>query len=117
MQKIAAGVTLKVLAYNRDRTQQLATGKLLTVDNQIDPTTGTSKLKAVFDNTNDVLFPNQFVNTRLLLETKHDQVIIPTVKPCGLRNAGIFVKRSHAGHGRDREHNHGGHYRGIGHVH
>jgi multidrug efflux system membrane fusion protein len=79
MQKMVAGSALKVLAYNRDRSKQLATGKLLTIDNQIDPTTGTSKLKAVFDNKESALFPNQFVNTRLLLETKHDQVIVPSV--------------------------------------
>jgi multidrug efflux system membrane fusion protein len=79
MQKLSAGASLKVLAYNRDRSQKLAVGKLLTIDNEIDPTTGTSKLKAVFDNKDNMLFPNQFVNTRLLLETKHDQVIIPAV--------------------------------------
>ena len=51
---------------------QIATGTLETVDNQIDPTTGTSRLKAIFDNENRVLFPNQFVNCRLLLDTKRE---------------------------------------------
>jgi multidrug efflux system membrane fusion protein len=78
MRKITAGVSLPVKAYNRDKSQLLATGKLLTMDNQIDPTTGTSKLKAVFDNKDNALFPNQFVNVRLLLDTKHDQVIVPS---------------------------------------
>ncbi len=48
--------------------RRLATGKLLTIDNQIDTTTGTVKMRALFDNKNDALFPNQFVNTRLLVE-------------------------------------------------
>ncbi len=77
MRKITAGVTLPVKAYNRDRSALLATGKLLTMDNQIDPTTGTSKLKAVFDNKDNALFPNQFVNIRLLLETRHEQTLVP----------------------------------------
>jgi multidrug efflux system membrane fusion protein len=77
MRKITAGVTLPVRAYTRDRSALLATGKLLTMDNQIDPTTGTSKLKAVFDNKDNALFPNQFVNIRLLLETRHDQTLVP----------------------------------------
>jgi multidrug efflux system membrane fusion protein len=50
---------------------------LLTVDNQIDPTTGTSKLKAVFDNENNALFPNQFVNVELHLDTRHGAVVVP----------------------------------------
>ena len=79
MKRISAGGKLTVKAYNRDKTQELADGVLLTVDNQIDPTTGTSKLKAVFDNEQGTLFPNQFVNVRLLLETRKDQVIVPSV--------------------------------------
>ena len=57
-------------AYSRDNQTKLATGKLLTIDNQIDPTTGTAKLKAVFDNKDNQLWPNQFVNAKLLLETR-----------------------------------------------
>src|SRR5581483_2836870 len=79
MQKFHAGNTLPVEAWNRDKTQKLAGGHLLTVDNQIDPTTGTLKLKAIFDNDENTLFPNQFVNARLLLETKHNEVLIPSV--------------------------------------
>jgi multidrug efflux system membrane fusion protein len=78
MHKVTAGGKLPVIAYNRDKTQKLAEGFLQTVDNQIDPGTGTSKLKAVFDNKENSLFPNQFVNVRLLLEIKHGQVIVPT---------------------------------------
>ncbi len=61
--------TLPVEAYSRDDLTKLATGKLLTIDNQIDQTTGTGRLKAMFDNPDDALWPNQFVNVRLLLET------------------------------------------------
>jgi multidrug efflux system membrane fusion protein len=79
MQKWHAGAALTVDAYNRDKTVKLATGHLATVDNQIDPNTGTLKLKAVFENEENTLFPNQFVNARLLLETRQNQVIIPSV--------------------------------------
>jgi multidrug efflux system membrane fusion protein len=60
-------VNVPVEAWNRDNTNKLATGRLTAVDNQIDPDTGTFKLKAMFDNTRGELFPNQFVNVRLLL--------------------------------------------------
>jgi membrane fusion protein, multidrug efflux system len=76
--KIAAGETLQVQAYDRDSKTKLATGTLLTIDNQIDQTTGTVKFKGVFENKDLSLFPNQFVNARLLLETKHSSTIIPT---------------------------------------
>ena len=79
MRKVTAGARLKVAAYNRDKSAKLADGFLQTVDNQIDPGTGTSKLKAVFDNKENTLFPNQFVNVRMLLDVKKDQVIVPTV--------------------------------------
>jgi len=79
MMKLRAGVKLPVDAYNRDNSQKLASGTLLTVDNQIDNTTGTSKLKAIFDNTNFELFPQQFVNIRLMLETLQNQTVVPTV--------------------------------------
>jgi len=79
MQKWHEGATLPVEAYNRDKTVKLATGHLANVDNQIDPNTGTLKLKAVFNNDENTLFPNQFVNARLLLETRQNQVLIPSV--------------------------------------
>ena len=69
--------TLEVDAYSRDDSTKIAAGKLLTIDNQIDLTTGTAKLKAIFDNVDNVLFPNQFVNARLLLETRKDATVVP----------------------------------------
>jgi membrane fusion protein, multidrug efflux system len=79
LQKLHAGATLHTEAYDRDQSKKLADGTLLTVDNQIDTTTGTSKLKAVFPNTDGALFPNQFVNVRLALDTKRGATIIPAV--------------------------------------
>jgi multidrug efflux system membrane fusion protein len=76
--KMAAGQPLTVNAYDRDLKVKLASGTLLTIDNQIDQTTGTVKFKALFENKDLSLFPNQFVNARLLLETKHGAVIAPT---------------------------------------
>jgi len=68
---------LEVDAYSQDDQKKLATGKLLTIDNQIDATTGTAKLKAVFDNPDSMLWPNEFVNAHLLLETRKDAVTAP----------------------------------------
>jgi membrane fusion protein, multidrug efflux system len=68
---------LEVDAYSRDNSTKLASGKLLTIDNQIDQTTGTGKLKAVFSNEDSVLWPNQFVNVRLLLETRKNAIVVP----------------------------------------
>jgi multidrug efflux system membrane fusion protein len=78
MKRLAAGATLPVTAFDRSNTTQLATGTLATVDNQIDTTTGTVKLRASFDNADNALFPSQFVNARLLVDTLHDTVIVPT---------------------------------------
>lgn len=71
------GAKLAVEAYDREQKQKLAEGTLLTVDNQIDPTTGTVKLKAVFPNTKNELFPNQFVNAKLLVDLKKDATLVP----------------------------------------
>jgi len=68
---------LEVDAYSRDDRTKLASGSLLTIDNQIDQTTGTVKLKAIFSNADNALWPNQFVNARLLLDTKKNAIIIP----------------------------------------
>jgi multidrug efflux system membrane fusion protein len=70
--------TLEVDAFSRDNQTKLAAGKLLTIDNQIDATTGTAKLKAVFDNKDAQLWPNQFVNANLLLETRKNSTVLPT---------------------------------------
>jgi multidrug efflux system membrane fusion protein len=72
------GGTLAVDAYSRDNLTKLASGQLLTIDNQIDQTTGTGRLKAVFPNENSVLWPNQFVNIHLLLETRKNATVIPS---------------------------------------
>lgn len=72
-----AGKTLTVQAYDRSNTTHLADGKLLTLDNQIDTTTGTVKVKAVFDNQDGSLFPNQFVNIRLILQDRPDAIVVP----------------------------------------
>lgn len=76
-QALKASHQLAVEAYDRDLQHNLATGTLLTTDNQIDPTTGTVKLKATFPNKDSALFPNQFVNAKLLVATLHNAVLIP----------------------------------------
>ena len=68
---------MEVVAYDRTQTTQLAQGKLVSVDNQIDTNTGTVKLRAQFDNQDETLFPNQFVNVRLLVDIVHDALIMP----------------------------------------
>jgi multidrug efflux system membrane fusion protein len=70
--------TLPVEAWDRSQTTKLAMGKLFTIDNQIDTTTGTVKLRALFDNKNGALFPNQFVNTKLLVNTLDGVTLVPT---------------------------------------
>ncbi len=76
--KLRKGDRLPVEAFNRDLTKSLSAGYLLTVDNQIDPATGTVRCKAEFPNSDNQLFPNQFVNARLLLETLHGATVVPT---------------------------------------
>jgi membrane fusion protein, multidrug efflux system len=78
LKKMAAGQTLEVDAYDREGNTKLAQGSLTTLDNQIDPTTGTLKLRALFDNAKVTLFPNQFVNARLLVQEKHGVTLVPT---------------------------------------
>ena len=76
--KLRAGVRLTVDAYNREQTKKIATGHLLTIDNQIDTNSGTLRFRAEFDNKDHMLFPNQFVNARLLLDTKRGATVVPT---------------------------------------
>jgi multidrug efflux system membrane fusion protein len=78
LRKLAAGEHLRADAYDRGDDARIATGTLATVDNQIDPTTGTLRLRANFDNSDNQLFPNQFVNIHLLLEEKHGVTLAPT---------------------------------------
>jgi multidrug efflux system membrane fusion protein len=77
MQRLHAGATLTAEAFDRSNSTRLATGKVLTVDNEIDTTTGTIKLRALFDNKDGLLFANQFVNIQLLVNTLKDQTFIP----------------------------------------
>jgi multidrug efflux system membrane fusion protein len=76
--KLKTGEHLPVEAYDREMSQKLAAGSLLTVDNQIDPATGTVRLKAIFPNEKNELFPNQFVNARLLVEVKREATVVST---------------------------------------
>ena len=77
LRKLRAGQKLRVEAWDHDDSKKIADGVLLTADNQIDPTTGTSKLKAVFDNNNNALYPNQFVNVRLLIDVLKNATVVP----------------------------------------
>lgn len=85
-----AGATLSVEAWDRTNKQKLSSGSLLSLDNQIDVTTGTIKLKARFNNEDDALFPNQFVNARMLVDTQQDAVVVPTAA-VQMGNEGSFV--------------------------
>jgi multidrug efflux system membrane fusion protein len=75
--QLQKGKTLTVDAYDRSQQNKIASGKLLTLDNVIDPTTGTVKLKAEFANEHNELFPNQFVNAKLLVDTEKNQTLVP----------------------------------------
>jgi membrane fusion protein, multidrug efflux system len=89
-EQLRKGKKLSVDAFDREQTHKLASGTLLTLDNVIDTTTGTLKLKAVFPNSDSALFPSQFVNARLLVDTLRNATLIPT--PAIQRNAqGAFV--------------------------
>src|SRR5262249_42705724 len=77
--KLHAGQRLTVEAWDHENTKKIATGALVTLDNQIDPSTGTAKLKALFDNNDNALYPNQFVNVKLLISTLSQAVVVPSV--------------------------------------
>ncbi|GJD89983.1 Multidrug resistance protein MdtA [Methylobacterium hispanicum] len=77
MRQVRAGAKLTVRAYDRGDAHEIATGRLDTVDNQIDTTTGTVKLRALFQNDDEALFPNQFVNAKLTVETVKDAPLVP----------------------------------------
>ena len=78
LKKVAAAQTLEVDAYDRAATTKLAQGSLTTLDNQVDPATGTLKLRATFQNTKGTLYPNQFVNAKLLVQEKRGVTLVPT---------------------------------------
>jgi len=78
IKKLRAGQTLPVLAFDRSNTTQLASGSLTTIDNQIDVTTGTVRLRATFANQDETLFPNQFVNIKLVVDTLRGATLAPS---------------------------------------
>ncbi len=77
--RLKVGAKLPVEAYDREMKERLATGFLLTVDNQVDPTTGTVRFKALFPNKGNELFPSQFVNARLMVDMLHNVIVVPAV--------------------------------------
>jgi membrane fusion protein, multidrug efflux system len=88
--RIKEGKKIPVEAWDREGKRKIATGYLFTIDNQIDPTTGTVKLKAVFENSGNELFPNQFVNARLLMDVVRETVVVPAAA-IQRSTRGIFV--------------------------
>ncbi len=94
LQMTRSGRRLAVEAYDRSEATHLASGSLLTLDNQIDTTTGTDKVKAVFDNRENTLFPNQFVNVRLILQQRPDALVIPSAAvQTGAQGSFVYVLR------------------------
>jgi multidrug efflux system membrane fusion protein len=92
LRKLATDRRMPVDAYDRDDVHKLASGYLLTADNQIDTTTGTGKLKAVFDNKDQALFPNQFVNVHLELEDRPKAIVVPSAAiQSGLQGSYVWV--------------------------
>jgi multidrug efflux system membrane fusion protein len=92
LHKLGAEKRLDVEAYDQGDTQKLASGYLLTADNQIDTTTGTDKLKAVFDNKDQALFPNQFVNIHLVMEERPNALVVPSAAiQSGLQGSFVWV--------------------------
>ena len=90
--RMRAGQKLAVEGWDRDQLHRLASGTLVTIDNQIDQTTGTVRLRADFPNLNEALFPNQFVYVRLLLQQKHSVLLVPTAAvQRNVGNAYVFV--------------------------
>src|SRR3546814_14312435 len=95
--RLRAGTTLSIDLYDRDDLHQIATGTLMSVDNQIDLATGTVKLKARVPNEDESLFPNQFVNVRLRVDTRQS-LAVPTMA-VQQGSIGAFVYRSEKGRG------------------
>jgi multidrug efflux system membrane fusion protein len=90
--KLVTDKRIPVEAYDQSDTQKLGVGYLLTADNQIDTTTGTGKLKAVFDNANSALFPNQFVNIHLVMEERPNALVVPSAAlQSGLQGSFVWV--------------------------
>jgi len=92
LKRLRAGEKPAVTAYDRSMSQKLSVGTLATTDNQIDAATGTVKMRALFDNADEALFPNQFVNAELLLEERKDVVLLPAAAVMrGPKGAHVFV--------------------------
>ena len=91
LHRLATDKQMPVDAFDRSDTQLLTSGRLLTADNQIDTTTGTGKLKAVFDNKDSILFPNQFVNIHLIMENRPDALVVPSAALQTGLNGSLFV--------------------------
>jgi membrane fusion protein, multidrug efflux system len=101
MKRVSAGAALTVEAFDRTNATKIADGKLLTVDNSIDITTGTFKLRAQFDNTDSSLFPNQFVNIQLLQDVLKNQIIMPNAAvrrgaPNGVATTFVYIVNADA---------------------
>jgi multidrug efflux system membrane fusion protein len=95
LKKLHSGQRMPVDAYDRAQSKKITTGYLLTLDNQIDPTTGTVRLKALFDNKDNVLFPNQFVNAKLLVDVLRGSVIVPSAAiQRGSQSIFVYVVRA-----------------------
>ena len=95
MARLHKGEALSVAAFDREGRTKLAVGSLLTVDNQIDPNTGTVKLKAQFANEDGTLFPNQFVNARMRVETRHGAILVPTAAiQRGVQGTFVYVVKA-----------------------
>jgi membrane fusion protein, multidrug efflux system len=95
MARLSGGAPMRVEAYDRGQTRKIATGRLAAMDSQIDTSTGTVKLRAMFRNDAGVLFPNQFVNVKLLADTLHDQTVVPaTAIQRGSQGTFVFVVKS-----------------------
>jgi membrane fusion protein, multidrug efflux system len=94
LDRLQRGVRMTVEAYDREQKRKLSTGTLLTIDNQVDASTGTVKLKATFPNTDNRLFSSQFVNARLLLDVQHNATVVPaTAIQRSPRGAFVYVVR------------------------
>jgi multidrug efflux system membrane fusion protein len=92
VKQLRLGQKMEVDAFDRSQETQIAKGSLLTLDNEVDPTTGTIKLRAIFPNTDSSLFPNQFVNARLLVETQHGVTLVATAAiQRNSQNAFVYV--------------------------
>jgi len=95
LRRLKTGERLVVEAYDREQKVKLATGSLLTIDNQVDPGTGTVKFRAIFPNSAQELFPNQFVNARLLTDLKRGTIIVPSAAiQRGPQGAFVYVVKS-----------------------